>query len=376
MRIAINTRLLIPGKMDGIGWFTAETTRRLVESHPEHEFFLLFDRKVELDFALPANAHAVVLNPPARHPILWYIFFEWSVRRALRRLKADLFLSPDGWISLHTDTPTLMVLHDINFEHAKGNLRPSHQWYMSHFFPRFAHEAQRIATVSEFSKADIASTYDINPEKIDVVYDGAHAEYQPLDAPEQQSTRNRYTQGRPYFIFISTIIRRKNLTNLLLAFDRFRDTDTHNTCLVVAGNRVWWQDELKQAYDTMRHQADVVFTGRCATPELARLLASAEALVYPSLFEGFGMPILEAFNSDTPVITSNLTSMPEVAGNAALLVDPHSVDQIEEAMQRINNDPDLRQRLIDLGRKHRQNFNWDLTANRLWEALLKIAPQQ
>lgn len=376
MRIAINTRLLIAGKMDGIGFFTAETTRRMVQLHPEHEFYLLFDRQPQLDFPLPANAHIVVLAPPARHPVLWYIFFEWSVTYALRRYRIDLFLSPDGWMSLRTKVPTLAVIHDINFEHSGGNLRPSHQRYMSHYFPLFARQASRIATVSDFSRNDIAHTYHIPTSKIDVVYDGAHSEYRPLPQSEQAQVRNKYTQGSPYFLFVSTIIRRKNLTNLLLAFDRFKDADASSTKLVVAGARVWWQDELKQAYDHMRHQSDVVFVGRIDTPQLARLMASAQALVYPSLFEGFGMPILEAFYSDTPVVTSNLTSMPEVAGDAALLVDPTRVDEIQSALHRIDAEPALRESLIQRGRIQRQHFSWDITTQRLWSSLIQLSQHE
>ena len=164
MRIAINTRLLLPHRLDGIGWFTAETVQRMVRNHPEHEFFFLFDRKPDPQFLFAPNVHALKLNPQARHPILWYLFFEWSVTRALKKHKIDLFLSPDGWMSLRTKVPTLTVIHDLNFEHADDYLRPSHQRYMKHFFPLFAQKATRIATVSEFSKEDIAQLYSIDKE--------------------------------------------------------------------------------------------------------------------------------------------------------------------------------------------------------------------
>lgn len=372
MRIAINTRLLIEGKLDGIGWFTYETTRRLVAQHPEHQFFLFFDRQPSEYFQFPSNTHIIVLAPPARHPILWYMFFEWSITNALRKHKIDLFLSPDGWLSLRTKVPTLDVIHDINFEHTKGNLKPSHQWFMSHFFPKYAKRADRIVTVSDFSRNDIASTYKIPIEKIGVVYDGAHDDYHPIDEEEKQHIRNQYTNGAPYFIFISTIIKRKNLTNLLLAFDKFKDTDNNDTKLIVAGARVWWQDELESAFSNMRHQKDVIFTGRTENKLLSHLLASAEALVYPSFFEGFGMPILEAFYAETAVITSNCTSMPEIAGDAALLTDPNDVEAIASAIAMIANDKVLREDLISKGRTQRQKFNWDITSDLLWNNLMQL----
>ena len=373
MRIAVNTRLLLPGKLDGIGWFTAETLRRIVKAHPEHEFFFLFDRKPDPQFLYAPNVHPLVLCPQARHPVLWYMFFQWSTRWTLRKYKMDLFLSPDGYSVLDTRVPTLTVIHDINFEHSRDYLRPSHQRYMSYFSPQFARYSTRIATVSEFSKKDIAETYHISPDKIDVVYDGAHNDYRPLSHEEQALTREHFTQGHPYFLFVSTIIKRKNLTTLLLAFDRFKETDTQDTKLVVVGHRVWWKDELKAAYDNMRHPEDVLFVGRAESTELARLMGSAIALAYPSLFEGFGIPILEAFHAETPVVTSNCTSMPEVAGDAALLVEPTSVEALTEALQRLATDKALRQELIARGREQRKLFSWDITADLLWQSMMKTA---
>lgn len=372
MRIAVNTRLLLPGKLDGIGWFTAESVKRIVVSHPEHEFFFLFDRKPSPQFIFGPNVTPVVLCPQARHPILWHIFFEISVTWALRRYKIDLFLSPDGWMSLRTKVPTLTVIHDLNFEHSSDYLRPSHQRYMTRFFPRFAHKATRIATVSEFSKQDIVETYGVDSEKIDVVYDGAHSFYRPISDDEKRLIRQKYTDGKPFFIYVGTISRRKNLTNILLAFDKFKDAhrDSQQQLLVV-GSRYWWQDELASAYDNMRHQSDVRFVGHAESNVLAQLMGASTALVYTSLFEGFGIPIIEAFCAETAVITSDVTSMPEVAGDAALLVDPLSVDAIADAMSRIEGDEALRASLIEKGRARKELFSWDRTATLLWDSLMK-----
>lgn len=370
MRIGVNTRLLIPNKMDGIGWFTAETLQRIVTKHPEHQFYFFFDRKPDPQFVYGSNVQPVVLCPQARHPILWYLFFEWSMRLALSKYKIDLLLSTDGYIPIRLSIPTVDVIHDLNFEHATGNLKPSHQHYMTRWFPRFASHATRLATVSQYSKDDIAKTYHIDDDKIDVVYDGAHSNYQPLSPADQQHIRDRYIQGSPYFIFISTILRRKNLANLLLAFDKLTANQKQRFKLVVVGARVWWQDELLSAYEQMQNKDSVVFIGRAEPELLAQLLGAATALVYPSFFEGFGIPILEAFQAETPVITSNVTSMPEVAGDAALLIDPHDVNAIAKAMEEIATKPELREELICRGRKQRLLFNWDRTADLLWDTCM------
>ena len=317
------------------------------------------------------NVHPIVLYPQARIPVLWYLYFQVSIKQAIKRYGIDLFLSPDGYIPLGVKIPTLTVIHDINFEHSKDYLKPSHQKYLTYFFPQFARYSTRIATVSEFSKQDISSIYHISPEKIDVVYDGAHEGYQVLNDTCRKETQERYTGGNRYFIFISTILKRKNLATLLTAFDSYKKEDNEGMKLVVVGHRAWWKDELKQAYDSMKHKEDVIFIGRAEPKELSLLLGSATALVYPSLFEGFGIPILEAFHAEVPVITSNTTSMPEVAGDAALLIEPTSIDQLMEALNRIAHDAGLCADLVEKGRRRRTLFSWEKTAEKLWDSIMK-----
>ena len=374
MRIAINTRLLLKGKMDGIGWFTYETTRRIVAEHPEHTFYLLFDRKPAPEFIFADNVVPVVLCPPARHPVLWWMFFELSVSIALKRHQIDLYVTPDGFMPLHPKVPTLSVIHDLNYEHATDNLRPSHQRYMTYFFPRYARNTTRIATVSTYSKQDVEETYHIDSKKIDVVYDGAHERYRPHSEEEKTAIRQRFTDGAPYLIFISTILKRKNLANLLLAFDRIKDIDTRGLKLLVIGKRVWWQDELAEAYNNMRHRNDVLMPGRVEPEELSALLSASEALVYPSYFEGFGIPILEAMYAETAVIASRTTSMPEVGGDAALYIDPANPEDIAHAISRLS-DTQLREEMIAKGRIQRQKFSWDHTANLLWNSMMQTIEQ-
>lgn len=375
MRIAINTRLMLKGKMDGIGWFAAETSIRIAKAHPEHTFYFLFDRKPAKEFLAAPNIVPVVLCPQARHPVLWYMFFEWAVPMALKRYKIDIYLSPDGMMPLHPKVPTLTVIHDLNFEHSADNLMPSHQRYMTHWFPRFARNATRIATVSEYSKHDIATTYGVDETKIDVVYDGAHDRYRPHTDEEKVAIRNRYTSGCPYIIFVSTILKRKNLTNLLLAFDKLKNMEPSDLKLVVVGGKVWWQDELATAYNNMQHQADVIMPGRVEPDDLAGLVSASEALVYPSYFEGFGIPILEAMYAETAVICSRTTSMPEVGGDAVLYIDPSSPDDIAHAISRLK-DIVIRETLIAKGRVQREKFCWNHTATLLWDSILRTLGQR
>ncbi|MBR3829983.1 MAG: glycosyltransferase family 4 protein [Muribaculaceae bacterium] len=376
MRIGVNTRLFLQNKLDGIGWFGVETMKRITRNHPEHEFFFFFDRKPDQEFIFSSNVKPIVLIPQARHPILWYLFFEHSITYALKKYKIDLFLSPDGWISLQTKVPTLTVIHDLNFEHYPNFLAKSHQAYMKYYFHKFAQHATRIATVSEFSKNDIIDTYNISASKIDVVYNGSHINYHPYNDEVKIATQQKYTDGNPYFIFIGTILMRKNLANLFRAFDLFKTTDRKGIKLVIVGSKKWWKGEIEDTYNSMKHKNDVIFMGRVSPEILGQMLSSALALTYISFFEGFGIPILESFYAETPVITSKTTSMPEVAGDAALLVDPLSITEIVAAMNEIANNENLRKELVKKGKIQRNNFSWDLTAEKLWDSMIKTIEQK
>lgn len=372
MRIAVNTRLLLKDRLEGIGWFTYESLKRITQTHKEHEFIFVFDRKFDQEFIFSDNIIPQVISPQARHPLLYYLWFEYSIPFILKKYDAGLFLSPDGYLSLSSKVKSIAVFHDLSFEHYPDDIPHAALKYYKKYFPKFAKKAERIATVSEYSKQDICQQYNISPDNIDVVYNGANEGYCPLDASSVLQTKLEITGGSDYFVYVGALHQRKNIANLFYAFDRFKEADYKNIKLVLAGKRMWWTENLQTAFESMKFKEDVIFTGRLESARLHRVLASALALTYISYFEGFGIPIVEAFYCNTPVITSNVTSLPEVAGEAALLVDPFSVTQIAEAMTRLSLDENLRKDLIRKGSERKTLFTWDKTAANLWNCIDKV----
>ncbi|MEZ5147666.1 MAG: glycosyltransferase family 1 protein [Bacteroidales bacterium] len=166
------------------------------------------------------------------------------------------------------------------------------------------------------------------------------------------------------------------MVNLFKAFDAFKSADQKGIKLLVVGEKMYWSDQIAKAYEQMKYKQEVIFSGRLKLPELKEAVGAAIALTYVSYFEGFGIPIVEAFNAETPVITSNVTSMPEVAGDAALLIDPFSVDSICDALNRMSSDEKLRQELIDKGRIQSKKFTWDKSAERLWNSMEKVLAER
>lgn len=368
MNIAVNTRLLLEDRLEGIGWFTYETLKRITEQNPQHTFHFFFDRPYSDQFIFSKNIVPHVLYPQARHPILWNMYFEWSIPYMLNKVKADAFISTDGYMSLSTKVKTLNVIHDLNFEHRPQDLPSNVCNYYRKNMPKFAHKANRLVTVSEFSKEDLVETYKIDPGKIDVVYNGCNALFVPISEEEKVKIRYKYSSGRPFFLYVGSMHARKNILNLMRAFDQFKKSCTCDMKLLLVGKAMWNNKEIQLLYHELIHRHDIHFLGHVKTNELSKVMASAQALTYVPYFEGFGIPLLEAMNCDVPIITSNVTSLPEVAGDAAILVNPDAVDEIANAMIEINRIPAIREKLITASRIQRKKFSWDKTASLLWES--------
>jgi len=373
VKIAVNTRLLIKNKLDGIGWFTFETLKRITVNHPEHEFIFLFDRNYDESFIFSDNITPIVVGPPARHPFLWYIWFEFSVSRILKKHNVDLFLSPDGYLPLKSKVKAVPVIHDINFVHRPDDLPSLVLKYYNNYFPKFANKANRIATVSEFSKQDIVTNFKIPASKIDVTFNGCNPQYIPVKEEIQIATRAKYSNEANYFLFIGSLHPRKNIANLFLAFDLFKTKTKSDFKLIIVGEKFFKTEKMETVFANMKYKEDVIYTGRLETNELHHVLASAYALTFVPHFEGFGIPLLEAMSCGVPVITSNVTSLPEVAAEAAIYANPKSEKEIAEAMERITTDNELRLSLIEKGFKRRSQFSWDITAQKLWDCIMKVS---
>lgn len=371
-KIAVNTRLLRKNAMDGIGWVTYNVLKEITVNHPEIEFHFLFDSGIEEDFLFSKNIVPHNLFPPAKHAVLNTIWFEWSVKKLLNKLNPDLFFSPDGMLCLGWKGRQYGIVHDINYEHRPGDLKPFNRIYYKYFIPRSIKKACRIATVSEYSKKDIIDIYKTPTEKIDVVHLGINNFFHPIESEQQkQEIRNKFTEGCEYFIFIGTISPRKNIERLMKAFDLFRQQSNNNFKLVLAGREMYRTEELHQLKAQLTYGSDIIFTGRLSDNDLSNLLSASFCMSFVPLIEGFGLPPVEAMQVGVPVIASNVTSVPEVVGEAGLLVNPYSVKEIKDAMMAIYTDNNLRQTLIKKGHVRKQQFSWNLAAETVWNSMQK-----
>ncbi|WP_276482216.1 glycosyltransferase family 4 protein [Paraflavitalea pollutisoli] len=372
MKIAVNTRLLRAGQMDGIGWFTYNTLKYITQNNPGIEFHFLFDSGIDERFLFSPNIVPHNLFPPAKHAVLNVLWFEWSAKRFLNKLSPNLFLSPDGILSLGWKGAQYGIVHDINFHHIPQDLKWSNRTYYNYFFPKYVERANRIATVSSYSKEDIVKTYGTDPGKIDVVYCGINDFFAPVPPAEQQAIKAQYAGGADYFVFVGTLHPRKNIIRLMQAFDLFKQRTGAPVKLVLAGKEMYKTGEMHECKEQLASKQDIVFTGRLPDNDLKKLLGASLALTFVPYFEGFGIPPLEAMQCDVPVIAANATSIPEVVGDAALLVDPYQVADIATAMEQLWEQPALRAQLIAKGQQQKNVFSWERTARLLWEGIGKV----
>ena len=373
MVIGVNTRFLLKENLEGFGYFTKQVLAVLVKKYPEHQFHFFFDRPFDQEFIFASNVKGHVLSPPARHPLLWKYWFDIKVGNALKKVKADVFFSPDGQCSLLTKVPQCMVVHDLAFLHYPGGYQTSHVGYYRAFTPKFIRKATSILTVSNFSKKDIIDHYQTPGSKINVVYNGVKEVFAPLSFEKQISIKDEHTGGTEYFLYVGAIHPRKNLVNLLKAFSIFKRRLHSSMKLVLAGRLAWKNNEFLELLKTYKYKEDIVLTGYLEEKELARLMASAYAFVYPSLFEGFGVPVAEAMKCGVPVLTSKASAMEEITEGAALYFDPKNIDDMADKLMRIYKDEDGRKKLIEKGLTVAQQYTWEQTAQAVWESIMKAA---
>jgi len=283
----------------------------------------------------------------------------WFLSRALSELKHDdLFFSPGYNTPLFCRSPFVFTIHDLSHVYCPEISSPLLRLYYATVMKRACGRAARIVTVSEFTKKQIIDWSGVSPEKVLNVGCAVDPEYQP--------DGDSYGLPFSYFLSVSNRKRHKNEFRIVEAFARANlDSRTH---LVFTGEPAADLVRLIKAHQLLSR---VDFIGVVPEAKLPSLYRSAEALIFPSLYEGFGIPILEAMACGTPVVTSNVTAMPEVAGDAALLVDPSSMEQISMAMEQIVTDTSLRRRLREKGPSRAARFSWGTTISTVRRCLEK-----
>jgi glycosyltransferase involved in cell wall biosynthesis len=270
---------------------------------------------------------------------------------------------------------SVLTIHDILYESNPEFFPELHKTLLKFFVPFSARRADRIISVSEFTKKQIVNYYGIPEEKITVIHEGASDKFAPMrDNDLILSVLKRYGVKKKYILFVGRIEPRKNIVGLLKAFNYIKKRGMKDLCLVIVGNQdsIFKEKELFDRIEEMELGSDIIFTGGVSEDDLPVLYNGAEVLVYPAFAEGFGLPVLEAMSCGTPVITSNTTSLPEVTGDAAILINPHLFEEIGEGIEKLLNNQGLRKEFSEKGLERAQKFKWDKTAEKTIEVYRKV----
>ena len=371
-RIAVNTRLLLKDKLEGIGIYTHEILRRLVQDHPEVDFYFLFDRPWSAEFIYAENVKPIQIAPPTRHPFLWWFWLIFSLPRTLKNIDADLFVSLDGFASLRGKTPQLIAIHDLNFVHRPKDLTFLVRNFYTQYFPTFARKGDMIITVSNFSKLELIDQYGIESEKIVVAGNALPSEEKTLwERPSLLNRANEWTKNKTYFSFIGAIHPRKNVKGLLESFEIFKNEFSNvDVKLIIAGTPIRsYKREWEELLRSNKYNQSILAVGRVTELEKKTILMRSKALLYPSFYEGFGIPMLEAWKAKTAVLASDSSAIPEIAGDAAVLINPHSPRLWATQMQQILNNEVLRTDLVEKGIARLHIFSWEKSSLSIWKEI-------
>lgn len=270
---------------------------------------------------------------------------------------AELFHATEHLLLPLRGVPTVLTVHDLIFRRYPAHHKRLNRWYLNTTMPLFCRRADHIIAVSEQSKRDVIEAYGIPAEKITVIYEAADPRFRPQPPEDVAAARARYGLPEQYVLFVSTIEPRKNLSRLLAAFERVHAAGLADA-LVIVGKRGWLFDAFFADLAHSPAKDAVIFPGFVPDADLPAVYAGAQAMAFPSEFEGFGLPVLEAMACGAPVVCSDTSSLPEVAGDAALLVDPLNVDALAAALARVLQDEPLREQMRARGLAQAARFSW------------------
>lgn len=359
MKIAIDCHTLEIEKWAGKEKFLLSILEECI-CYKDDTFILYFRRKVDLKINFPENF--VVVNKNIFTP-LWQLFVTFD----LQRRGTDVILCPCTYLLpvVNIITNNVIVVHDLTT--FLPETKKTHK-LMTRFKEKLLlglalRNSKKVIAVSDSTKTDCIKYFGTEPEKIKVVYLAAHNHFKVIEDKEKiNRVINRYNLLPGYILFVGTLEPRKNIEGLIRAYFKSQNDNDNFPPLLIVGNRGWYFEGIFGLVKELNLAGKIIFAGYVKDEDLPFLYNGASFFVYPSFYEGFGLPVLEAMACGCSVITSNISSLSEVAGNCALLVDPNNIDGLSKAMSSLYNNHERREDLANKGLLHVKNFSWQRTS--------------
>jgi len=363
MRIAFDGTTLRPGRT-GVGYYTEHLLHHLAQEGPDEDLIVVSNQPVDVTRPLPSRVR--VDAPSSRLPRM--VWMQTLAPRAMRRVRADIAHFTNGMVPLASPVPTVVTIHDMSLT-LYPRYHPARRVMLNRpLVDLAARRADAIITVSQSAKRDIMRAYGLPSDRVHVVHEAAAPSFHRVeDAATLERVRRQHALPERFILYVGTIEPRKNLPKLIEGFARRHHSGDLPHRLVCAGPYGWLSRDIDDLLDRLSIRDAVQFAGYLPFDDLPALYTLAEMFVFPSLYEGFGLPPLEAMASGTPVITSNVSSLPEVVGDAALMIDPYDPAAIADAMRRVLTDASLRSDLRTRGLERARSFSWERSIRRVRE---------
>ncbi len=366
MRIGIDARILgyRPG---GIAQYVSHLLAALSGIDPTTDYRVLHSRRERSRRRFGPNFHPVTLWTPPHHRLE-----RWALGAEIARLRLDLLHSPDFIPPAFGARRFVVTVHDLNFIYYPQFLTAESRRYYAGQIEWAVRKANHILADSEATRSDLVRLLDVPPDKVTTVHLAADPAFRPLPPSAVRTTLSRYGLEPGYLLFVGTLEPRKNLPGLFAAYRRLREGGATDAPLVVVGGKGWLYEEVFSAVERLSLTEHVRFLHGVPGADLPALYNGAVLLTLPSFYEGFGLPALEAMACGTPVVVSDRGSLPEVVGDAGVLVDPEDPDRIAEGLAAVLGDPTLRERLAARGKARAADFTWEKTARKTLEIYRQV----
>jgi glycosyltransferase involved in cell wall biosynthesis len=380
MKIAVEADVLARGTKSGVYYYIQRLFAALLALDSENTYSFVYfgsSQRAADSFGLPSarvNQKAITWIPRKLYNGLLRISLAPPID-VLAGLQPDVFIFPafSRW-PLRRTKASVVFVHDTAFLDHPELLKTWHfRWYLSRIVPRSIQRADRVVTLSESSKRSLVSHFGTNPDKITVIHPGIdHTVYAPASVARIAAVRRTYGIQREYLLYVGTIEPRKNIAAIMQAYKALPDGLRRRYQLVLAGDKGWKDTEIESLAATMNPD-DLVRPGFIEDGDLAALYSGAAAFLFPSFYEGWGMPVVEAMACGTPVITARNSSLPEAGGAAALYIDAANSTQLRDAIMQVLTNPSRQAKMIAAGQTHAKTFSWQKSATQLQTVLEKLA---
>jgi glycosyltransferase involved in cell wall biosynthesis len=379
MKIGVDATSLARRHKTGVDYFTLELVRHAAAHLPSDSIELGYFGSKELDLGIKATN---VVKRPTSFPRLAYQALLRYLRAPafdrLTKIKADVFFFPNFvCFPLSHKVPQIVLVHDLSYLDTPQYFTPRLIHYLTRFVPQSIAASAKVVVNSDFTKTRLVEEYKIDPKKVVIIHPGIDTSiFKPASDSEITRVKDIYGIDSEYILFTGTLTDRKNVSGLMKAYQQLPPEIRNQYKLVLAGGHLSAQIEdpdIKVIYDELAAEGNVIRTGYASQTDLVALYSSAAVFVYPSRYEGFGMPILEAMACGTPVITSTTSALPEAGGDGATYIDPESSEGIADAIKLVLTDEKTRDQAITNGHKHVKSFSWDDSGKQLAELFKEIA---